>query len=145
VWTLIYYSLAFWWLTIPLRRENRQITVNNHLAVINGYWELSNCRRIILQCPSVVPVDNSILYIGLLHSTQLTQLIIRCILSLSQVINTLMGIHRLFIFLCFIFSYSGIRARFLTYYYCYFVNMDPVWSSITVLGQEENKRNGWLV
>ena len=62
VWTLIYYNLTFWWLAIPLRRENCQITANNRLAVIDGYWELSNCKRIILQCPNVVPVDNSIIY-----------------------------------------------------------------------------------
>ena len=105
VWTLIYYNLTFWWLAIPLRRENCQITANNRLAVIDGYWELSNCKKIILQCPNVVPVDNSIIYrIVTLNTINHTL----HYLSLSQVINTLMGIHQLFIFLCFIFSYTTI-------------------------------------
>jgi hypothetical protein len=110
VWTLIYYSLAFWWLAIPLRRENRQITANNRLAVIDGYWELSNCRRIILQCPSVVPVDNSIIYRIVTLNTINT--INHTLNSLSQVINTLTGIHQFYIFsLFYIFLHIEIDTK----------------------------------
>ena len=100
-----------------------------------------------------------LLYIGLLYSTQLTQLIIRCILSLSLSIDKhSYGNPPAFYFSLFYIFLQWYQSKVLNtislirivlameeYYYCYFVNIDPVWSNITVLGQEENKRNGWLV